>query len=82
MTDTTPSTELVEYIVHSLVEHPDEVSIEAIPGSEETIIELRVADSDVGKVIGKNGSVARALRTLLAALGSRDEKTYSLEIID
>lgn len=74
--------ELVEYIVHSLVEQPDQVQINAIPGTEETIIELRVADDDVGKVIGKNGSVARALRTLLSALGSREEKNYSLEIID
>jgi hypothetical protein len=76
------STELVEYIVHSLVENPEEVQISTIPGTEETIVELRVAESDVGKVIGKNGSVARALRTLLSALGSRDNKNYSLEIID
>lgn len=82
MTEAMHSTELVEYIVHSLVENPDEVQITTIPGTEETIIELRVAESDVGKVIGKNGSVARALRTLLSALGSRDDKTYSLEIID
>ncbi len=74
--------ELVEYIVHSLVEQPDQVQINAIPGTEETIIELRVAEDDVGKVIGKNGSVARALRTLLSALGSREDKNYSLEIID
>ena len=56
------SVALVEYIVESLVEYPDEVEITQIPGDEENIIELRVADSDVGKVIGKNGSVARAMR--------------------
>jgi uncharacterized protein len=74
--------ELVEYIVHSLVDKPEEVKVSTIPGNEEVILELRVADSDVGKVIGKNGSVARALRTLLSSAGLQDKKTYSLEIID
>ena len=75
-------TELVEYVVQSLVEHPDEVRITQIEGNEEHIIELRVADSDVGKVIGKNGSVARALRTLLSAVGTKEQASYTLEIID
>ena len=75
-------TELVEYIVQSLVDNQDEVRINTIDGSAETIIELRVAESDVGKVIGKNGSVARALRTLLSAMAAQDDQNYSLEIID
>lgn len=77
-----PPGELVEYIVFSLVDRPEEVRVNTIPGSEEVIIELRVAESDVGKVIGKNGSVARALRTLLSSLGAQENKAYSLEIID
>lgn len=74
--------ELLEYVVSSLVEYPDQVEIHTIPGSEETILELRVDEADIGKVIGKNGSVARALRTIVTALGQRDKQTYSLEIID
>ncbi|MCB1307450.1 MAG: KH domain-containing protein [Leptospiraceae bacterium] len=74
--------QLVEYIVGSLVSHPDEVAVRTIDGNEETIIEIRVAESDVGKVIGKNGSVARALRTLVSAIGASQQKNYALEIID
>lgn len=73
---------LVEYVVRSLVENQDEVQINEILGSEESIIELRVAESDIGKVIGKHGSVARALRTLIQAVGAREERSYVLEIID
>ncbi len=74
--------ELMEYIVENLVDEPDQVRISEIPGNEETIIEIRVADPDVGKVIGKNGSVARALRTLLSAVGAKTDRNYILEIID
>ncbi len=74
--------ELLEYIIENLVEHPEEVSITEIPGAEEHIVEVRVDDEDVGKVIGKNGSVAKALRTLLTAVGAKKDITYSLEIID
>ncbi len=73
---------LIEYIVVNLVENPDDVRIDQIEGDEENVVELRVADSDVGKVIGKNGSVARSLRTLLSALGTKEQKNYILEIID
>lgn len=73
---------LLEYIIQNLVEYPDEVEITTIEGDEENIIELRVAETDVGKVIGKNGTVARALRTLISALAAKDHKNYILEIID
>jgi len=76
------SVALVEYIIHNLVEFPEQVQITEIPGEEENIIELRVADSDVGKVIGRNGSVARAIRTLLSALSVKERVNYTLEIID
>jgi len=74
--------DLVEYIVENLVDQPEQVQLTEIPGSEETVIEVRVADSDIGKIIGKNGSVARSLRTLLSAAGTHEEKNYTLEIID
>ena len=74
--------DFLEYVVGCLVEEPEEVIIDAIPTSEETILELRVAEDDIGRVIGKNGSVARSLRTLVSAVGSREGKEYSLEVID
>lgn len=73
---------LIEYIAENLVNEPDKVQVTEIEGDEKVIVELRVADEDIGKVIGKSGSVARALRTLIAAIGSREDKGYSLEIID
>lgn len=74
--------ELLEYIVENLVEFPEQVKISEISGTEENIIEIRVAESDVGKVIGKSGSVAKALRTLLTAVASNNNTNYTLEIID
>ena len=59
--------ELVEYIVKSLVDVPDEVSISVVEGEKSTILELRVASEDVGKVIGKQGRIAKAIRTILSA---------------
>ena len=72
----------IEYLVNNLVDNPEQVVITHIPGASEDVIELRVAESDLGKVIGKNGSVARALRVLLSAMSIRAEKNYLLEIID
>lgn len=74
--------ELIEYIVENLVEYPDDVRINEIQGSEENIVEVRVNEEDVGKVIGKNGSVAKALRTLMTAVGAKKQINYTLEIID
>ena len=73
--------ELVEYVAKSLVDDPDAVSVETIDGQDGTIIELRVADDDMGKVIGRNGSVAKALRTLLKVVGAREGESVSLEIL-
>jgi predicted RNA-binding protein YlqC (UPF0109 family) len=73
--------ELVEYVAKSLVDDPDAVVVEAIEGSGGTIIELRVAEDDMGKVIGRNGSVAKALRTLLKVIGAREGESVSLEIL-
>jgi hypothetical protein len=76
------SAEFLEYAVQNLVSEPERVNILEIPGGDETIIELRVDDADIGKVIGKGGSVARALRTVIGAIGLKENKSYNLEIID
>lgn len=74
--------ELVEHIVRSLVENPDQIDIKVIEGEKSTILELRVAESDLGKVIGKHGRIAKAIRTLLSASASRTGRRISLEILD
>ena len=70
---------LIELIAKSLVDAPDEVFVEQVDGD---VIELEVAENDVGKVIGRQGRTARALRALLNAAGVRANKRYSLEIIE
>ena len=70
---------LIELIAKSLVDAPDEVFVEQVDGD---VIELEVAESDVGKVIGRQGRTARAMRALLSAAGVRAHKRYSLEIIE
>lgn len=74
--------DLVEYIVKSLVDVPDEVSISVIEGEKSTILELRVASEDVGKVIGKQGRIAKAIRTILSASATKSGKRAVLEILD
>ena len=73
--------ELVEYVAKSLVDDPDSVKVEVVRGEDGTIIELHVAESDMGKVIGRNGSVAKALRTLLKVTSARSGEPVSLEIV-
>ena len=70
---------LIERIAKSLVDVPDEVFVELF---DDGVIELEVAESDVGKLIGRQGRTARALRALLSAAGHRAHKRYSLEIIE
>ncbi|HOE83637.1 MAG TPA: KH domain-containing protein [Sphaerochaeta sp.] len=74
--------ELVEYIVKSLVDVPDEVSISVVEGEKSTILELKVASEDVGKVIGKQGRIAKAIRTILSASATKSGKRAVLEILD
>jgi predicted RNA-binding protein YlqC (UPF0109 family) len=76
------SKEVVEIIARSLVDSPDEVSVREIEGETATVIELRVASKDLGKVIGKQGRTARAMRTLLRAAGMKLRKRFVLEIIE
>jgi uncharacterized protein len=73
---------LVEEIAKALVDAPDEVAVREIEGPQGTVVELKVAASDVGKVIGKQGRTARSIRTLLAASGMKSDKRFNLEILE
>ena len=74
--------DLVEYIAKSLVDDPASVSVTVVEGDKSTILELRVATDDIGKVIGKHGRIAKAIRTILSAAASAAEKRVMLEILD
>ena len=73
---------LLEHVTKALVDAPDQVSVEAIEEEGETVYELTVAETDLGKVIGKSGRTARALRTLLSAAGVKAGKRFALEILE
>ena len=74
--------DLLIRIVQAMVDNPEEVQINAIEGSQTTVLELRVAESDMGKVIGKHGRTANAIRTLLSAASGKAGKRYMLEITE
>lgn len=74
--------QLVETVCKALVDNPDEVKVTQIDGEQTTILELRVNQSDLGKVIGKQGRTARAVRTILAAAGMKQRRRFNLEIIE
>ena len=73
---------LIEYIAKSLVDNPESVSVNEVEGEKTTVIELRVAQTDLGKVIGKEGKTARAMRTILNAAGTKIGKRCVLEILE
>ena len=73
---------LIEQIAKALVDNPDEVSVKPIEGEQTTVLELRVAQSDLGKVIGKQGRTARSIRTILSAAGMKLKKRFTLEILE
>ncbi|MBD5553492.1 MAG: KH domain-containing protein [Desulfovibrio sp.] len=73
---------LVEFMVRSLVDKPDEVQVNEIDGEQTTVLELKVAPDDLGKVIGRQGRTARAMRTILGAASIRANKRAVLEIIE
>lgn len=73
--------ELVEYVAKTLVDDPAAVTVTEVVDADGTVIELHVAEEDMGKVIGRNGSVAKALRTLLKVTAARDGGPVSLEIL-
>ena len=73
--------ELVEYVAKSLVDDPEAVQVTEVEDEQGSVIELHVAEDDMGKVIGRNGSVAKALRTLLKVTSARTGEPVSLEIL-
>jgi predicted RNA-binding protein YlqC (UPF0109 family) len=77
-----PVKELVAEIAKALVDHPDDVSVREVEGEQVTVLELRVAPNDLGKVIGKQGRTARSIRTLLGAAGVKMNRRFTLEILD
>jgi predicted RNA-binding protein YlqC (UPF0109 family) len=74
--------QLVEDIAKALVDSPDEVKVHEVEGEAVTVLELRVAPSDLGKVIGKQGRTARSIRTLLGAAGMKLNRRFTLEILE
>ncbi len=74
--------DLIEYIAKSLVDKPEEVSVVEIEGEQTSVLELKVAKEDLGKVIGKQGRTARAMRTILSAASTKIRKRSVLEIIE
>ncbi len=73
--------ELVEFIAKTLVDNPDAVSVNEVEGSQSVIIELKVAPEDMGKIIGKQGRIAKAIRTVVKAAAIKDNKRVVVEII-
>ena len=74
--------ELVSYVAKALVDEPEEVEVNMIEGEKSTILELKVAAADIGKVIGKHGRIAKAIRTILSASATKTGKRVVLEILD
>ena len=74
--------ELVEDIAKALVDIPEEVNVRQLDGQQVTVLELKVAPTDLGKVIGKQGRTARAIRTLLGAAGMKLDRRFTLEILE
>lgn len=74
--------DLIAAIARELVEHPDEVEVTEIPGDASTVIELRVAKGDIGKVIGRDGRTAQSMRAILAAASARTGRRAHLDIVD
>ena len=74
--------DLIELIARALVDKPDEVAVTALEGSQATVLELKVAREDLGKIIGKQGRTARSLRTILGAASAKERRRVVLEIVE
>lgn len=75
-------TELVAFIAKSLVDHPDQVEVREVAGEQTAVLELKVAQEDLGKIIGKQGKTAKAIRTILSASAAKMKKRAVLEILE
>ncbi|MFN7697564.1 MAG: KH domain-containing protein [Deltaproteobacteria bacterium] len=82
MTENEELKELVSFIARSLVDEPEEVQVDVVDGDDAVVLELTVAESDLGKVIGKDGRTARAMRALLSATSARLRKRAILDILE
>ncbi len=82
MTESNPMRELIEFIARSLVDNVEGIEINEITGTQTNVIELKVAKEDIGKVIGRNGRTADAIRTILNCGAAKLNKRYILQIID
>jgi predicted RNA-binding protein YlqC (UPF0109 family) len=76
------TTDVLEYIAKSLVDHPDEVSITEVEEDDEVVLELRVHPEDMGKIIGKRGRTAKAIRTMVKAAATREGTNATVEIVE
>ena len=74
--------ELLTYVAQNLVEHPEQVSVNEVEGDEETVLELRVAPEDMGKVIGRQGRIAKEIRTVIRSYAQRTGVKVSVDIVD
>ena len=74
--------ELIQYIAEALVDYPDQVKVSVIDGEQTTVLELQVAKDDLGKIIGKKGRTAQAMRTILACTSAKTKKRILLEIVE
>jgi predicted RNA-binding protein YlqC (UPF0109 family) len=74
--------DLVKYIAQALVDNPDEVAVSEVEGEQTSVIELRVAKDDLGKIIGKHGRTAQSIRTILSAASAKNRKRAVLEIVE
>ena len=74
--------DLINYIAQALVDHPEQVSVNEVAGDQTSVLELTVAKEDIGKVIGKQGRTARAMRTILSAASAKQKKRTVLEIVE
>ena len=74
--------DLINYIAQALVDHPEQVSVNEVEGNQTSVLELKVAKEDIGKVIGKQGRTARAMRTILNAASAKVKKHAVLEIVE
>ena len=74
--------ELLTYVAQNLVDHPDQVSVTQHESDGETVLELRVAPEDMGKVIGRQGRIAKEIRTIIKAVSQRDGKRVTVDIVD
>lgn len=74
--------DLIDYIARALVDHPEQVSVTEVKGDQATVLELKVAKEDIGKVIGKQGRTAKAMRTVLSAASAKIKKRTVLEIVE